>query len=95
MKPAAPPARGGAFREGLQTLGWVEGRQIAFVERFADGRLERLPAQAAELVAAKVAVIVTHGIPGARAARQATQTVPIVLAAVADPVPAGLVASYA
>lgn len=88
-------ARWGAFRQGLQALGWVEGRRITFVERFADGHLDRLPGQAAELVAAGAEVIVTHGIPGARAARQATQSLPIVLAAVADPVAAGLVASYA
>jgi putative ABC transport system substrate-binding protein len=88
-------ARWGAFRQGLRVLGWVEGEQIEFVERYANGRLDRMPAQAAELVAAQVEVLVTHGIPGARAARQATQTVPIVLAAVADPVAAGLVASFA
>jgi putative tryptophan/tyrosine transport system substrate-binding protein len=88
-------ARWEAFRKGLLALGRAEGRQLEFVERFADGRLERLPGQAAELIAASVEVIVTHGIPGARAARQATQSVPIVLAAIADPVAAGLVQSYA
>lgn len=88
-------AKWGAFRQGLKARGWVDGKQIEFIERFADGQLERLPSQAVELVDAGVEVIVTHGIPGARAARQATQTVPIVLAAIADPVAAGLVTSYA
>lgn len=88
-------ARWNAFRKGLASVGWTEGRDVEFVSRFADGQLDRLPALAAELVAAGVDVLVTHGIPGGRAARLATQTVPIVLAAVADPVAAGLVASYA
>lgn len=88
-------ARWGAFRQGLGALGWLDGKQVEFVERFADGQLGRMPGQAAELVSAKVEVIVTHGIPGARAARQATQTVPIVAAVIADPVAAGLVASFA
>jgi putative ABC transport system substrate-binding protein len=88
-------ARWDAFRQGLKARGWVDRKQVELVERFADGHLDRLPRQAAELVAAGVDVIVTHGIPGARAALQATQTVPIVLAAIADPVAAGLVQSYA
>jgi putative tryptophan/tyrosine transport system substrate-binding protein len=88
-------ARWDAFRKGLSAAGWNDGREVELIARFADGQLDRLPAQAAELVAARVEVLVTHGIPGGRAARSATQTVPIVLAAVADPVAAGLVASYA
>lgn len=88
-------ARWDAFRKGLASVGWNEGREVEFVARFADGQLDRLPALASELVAAGIEVLVTHGIPGGRAARQATQTLPIVLAAVADPVSAGLVASYA
>jgi putative ABC transport system substrate-binding protein len=88
-------ARWGAFRQGLAALGWRDGKQVEFVERYADGQLDRLPGQAADLVSAQVDVIVTHGIPGARAARQATSTVPIVVAAIADPVAAGLVASFA
>ncbi len=93
--PTGYAARWGAFRQGLGALGWLDGKQVEFVERYADGQLDRLPGQAADLVSAKVDVIVTHGIPGARAARQATQTVPIVVAAIADPVAAGLVASFA
>lgn len=88
-------ARWDAFKQGLASLGWAEGRQVVFVPRFADGQLERLPALAAEVVADGVEVLVTHGIPGARAAQGATRKIPIVLAAVADPVAVGLVASYA
>lgn len=87
--------RWNALRQGLATIGWEEGRQVEYVARFADGQLDRLPALVAELLSEKVEVLVTHGIPGGRAAKQATQTVPIVLAAVADPVAVGLVASYA
>ena len=87
-------ARWGALRQRLASLGWVAGRNLVFVERYADGDLQRLPALAAEVVADGVEVLVTHGIPGTRAARQATQTVPIVMAAIADPVAAGLVASF-
>ncbi len=87
--------RWAAFRQSLQTLGWVDGRQVEFVERYADGDLARLPTLANEIVAARVDVLVTHGIPGTKAARQATQTIPIVMATVADPVAAGLVQSYA
>lgn len=88
-------ARWNALRQGLVALGWTAGRNLVFVERYADGELHRLPALAAEIVAERIDVLVTHGIPGTRAARQATQTVPIVMAAIADPVAAGLVASYA
>lgn len=87
--------RWNALRQGLQALGWVAGRNLATVERYADGDLQRLPALALEILAERVDVLVTHGIPGTRAARQATQTVPIVMAAIADPVAAGLVATYA
>jgi putative ABC transport system substrate-binding protein len=88
-------ARWNALRQGLSALGWVPGRNLAFVERYADGALQRLPALAAEIVADRVDVLVTHGIPGTRAALQATPAVPIVMAVVADPVAAGLVSSYA
>lgn len=84
-----------ALRQGLNALGWIAGRNLTFVERYADGDLQRLPALAAAILAERVDVLVTHGIPGTRAARQATQAVPIVMAAVADPVAAGLVAAYA
>lgn len=86
-------SRWAALREGLRARGWVEGRTVEFVGRYADDRLDRLPALAAELVRLDVDVIVTHGIPGTRAAKAATPSIPIVMAAVTDPVDAGLVRS--
>jgi len=87
--------RWAALRAGMLALGYVEGRHLVYEERFADDRHERLPMLAAELAALRVDVLVTHGIPGTRAARQATSTIPIVMASVADPVAAGLVQSFA
>jgi putative ABC transport system substrate-binding protein len=87
--------RWAALRAELRALGHVEGRDLVYEERFADDRHERLPQLAAELAALPVDVIVTHGIPGTRAARRATSTIPIVMASVADPVAAGLVQSFA
>ena len=85
-----------AFREGLRDLGWVEGRNIDFEYRSAEGQPERLPALAAELVQLRVDVIFTgSGNIGVLAARQATATIPIVMAISADPVGSGLVASLA
>jgi putative ABC transport system substrate-binding protein len=85
----------GALREGLRVLGYEQGRNLVIESRWAERKLDRLPALAAELVAAKVDVIVTHGSPGSRAAKQATSDVPIVLAVVGDPVANGVVASLA
>jgi len=90
----APHARE-AFRQGLRDLGYVEGGNVVIEYRSAEGKPERLPALAAELVALKVDVIVVSGTPQALAARQATRTLPIVFAAVADPVGGGLVTSLA
>jgi len=84
-----------AFRQGLRELGYVEGQNIAIEYRWAEGRYERLPGLAAELVRLKVDVIVTHGTPGTRAAQQATTTIPIVMAQSGDAVRAGLIASLA
>lgn len=84
-----------ALKEGLRKRGYVEGRNIAFVERCGDGKLERLPDLAAELVRLKVDVIVTGTNPHVVAARQATSTIPIVMVFTADPVRAGFVASLA
>ena len=84
-----------AFRQGLRDLGYVEGRNLVIEARDAEGKLERLPALAAELVALKVDVIVTSGTPAALAAKQATRTLPIVFTAVADPVTSRLVTSLA
>ena len=92
---ASYASRWEAMRTGLRELGYVEGRNLVIESRWADGQLDRLPALAAELVGLKVDVIVTHGIPGTRAAKQATSTIPIVMAIVTDPAAAGLVASLA
>jgi putative ABC transport system substrate-binding protein len=83
-----------AYREALRELGYVDGKNLAMEYRFADGRLDRLPALAAELVALKVDLIQAGGTPAARAAKQATTTIPIVMTG-GDPVRAGLVASLA
>jgi len=84
-----------AFRQGLRELGYVEGQTIGIEYRFAEGRPERLPALAAELVRLKVDVIVTAAPAAPEAAQHATSTIPIVFAAVGDPVAVGLVASVA
>jgi putative ABC transport system substrate-binding protein len=83
-----------AFLQGLRDLGYVEGRNVAIEYRDAEGKPERLPALAAELVALKVDVIFAAGTPHALAAQQATRTLPIVFAA-ADAVTGGLVTSLA
>ncbi len=82
-----------AFEDGLRDLGWVPGRNLVIEYRFADGKLERLPQLAQDLVRLKVDLIVTGGNPNAIAAKQATTTIPIVMANSNDPVGAGLVAS--
>jgi ABC-type uncharacterized transport system substrate-binding protein len=84
-----------AFRNGLAELGYSEGRNIAIESRWAAGQYERLPGLAAELVRLKVDVIVTAAVPAILAAKQATQTIPIVMAVVVDPVATGLVARLA
>ena len=84
-----------AFRQRLHELGYVEGRNVTFESRWAEGRAERLPALAAELVARNVDVIVTAGILAAIAAQQATSSIPIVTATGSDPVRMGLVGSLA
>ncbi|HEY4938147.1 MAG TPA: ABC transporter substrate-binding protein, partial [Actinomycetota bacterium] len=84
-----------AFRQGLRDLGYVESRNLVIEYRSAGGKRERFPELAAELVRLKVDVIVTLATPAALAAKQATDTIPIVVAAMADPVGDGLVASLA
>jgi putative ABC transport system substrate-binding protein len=84
-----------AFRQGLRDLGYVEGRNLVIEYRDAEGRPERLPALAAELVALKVDVILAGGTPQALAAKQATKTIPIVFTTVVDAVTDGLVTSLA
>lgn len=93
--PSADATRIEAFRQGLRDLGYVEGKNIVILYRYAEGRLDRLPSLAAELVQLKVDIIVVRGTRAARAARKATGTVPLVTASVADAVRAGLVASLA
>jgi putative tryptophan/tyrosine transport system substrate-binding protein len=83
------------FREGLRELGWVEGRDVVIEYRDAEGRVERLPALAADLVRLKVDVIVATGAAAPREASKATATIPIVMTSGGDPVAAGLVASLA
>jgi putative ABC transport system substrate-binding protein len=84
-----------AFRQGLRELGYIEGQNITIEYRFAGGRVGQLPELAAELVRLKLDVIVTPGTPASVAAKQATSTIPIVFAGVADAVGAGLVADFA
>ena len=93
--PSATPARIEAFRQGLRELGYVEGKNIVIEWRYAEGKLDRLPALAAELVRLKVDVIVTGGPAATRAAKEATTTIPIVMAQDSDPVGNGFVASLA
>jgi len=84
-----------ALQTGLRQLGYEEGNNVVFEYRWAEGRYDRLLGLAVELVNLKVDVLVAHSTPGARAAKQATSTIPIVVCAVADPVDVGLVASLA
>jgi putative ABC transport system substrate-binding protein len=84
-----------AFRQGLRELGYVEGQNFVVEYRSADGRSERFPDLAAELVRLKVDVILTRGTPAVLAAKNATRTIPVVMAASGDPVLSGVVASLA
>jgi putative ABC transport system substrate-binding protein len=88
-------ARMEAFRQGLHEVGYLEGKNIVVEQRFADGKLDRLPALAAELMHLKVDTIVTSGPAATRAAKEATNKIPIVMAFDDDPVGIGLVASLA
>jgi putative ABC transport system substrate-binding protein len=88
-------ARIEAFRQGLRELGYVEGKNIVIEYRYAEGKLDRLPPLVAELVRLKVDVIVANGPPSTRAAKEATVTIPIVMAQDSDPVGSGFVASLA
>jgi putative tryptophan/tyrosine transport system substrate-binding protein len=87
--------RAEAFRQGLRDLGYVEGKNIVIDYRYAEGKSERLPDLAAELVRLKVDVILAFGVPPTRAAKQVTTRVPIVMAGGSDPVRTGLIASFA
>ena len=96
--PASPStfaSRLEAIRHGLRDFGYVEGTNITIEYRWAEGRYERLPELAAELVRSNVDLIITHGTPGSLAAKRATTTIPIVMANIGDPVATGVVASIA
>jgi putative ABC transport system substrate-binding protein len=84
-----------AFRHALRERGWVEGHNLAIEYRFAEGRFERLSTLAAELVGLHVDILVTEGSEGVQAAQHATQTIPIVMRNVGDPVQRGFIASLA
>jgi len=84
-----------AFRQGLRERDYFDGQNIVFEYRAADGKFERLPSLASELVSLKVDIITAQNTPAGRAAQQATTTIPIVVTAMGDPVQDGLVASLA
>jgi putative tryptophan/tyrosine transport system substrate-binding protein len=92
---SANAARTEAFRQGLRELGYVEGKNIVIDWRSAEGKADRLPALAAELVRLKVDIIVSSGPTATRSAYEATVTIPIVIAFDSDPVGSGFVASLA
>jgi putative tryptophan/tyrosine transport system substrate-binding protein len=93
--PSVIPARIEAFRQGLSELGYVEGKNIVIDYRYAEGKLDRLPELAAELVGLKVDVIVTAGPTDTKTAKEATRTIPIVMTWDYDPVASGFVTSLA
>ena len=84
-----------AFAEGLRERGYIEGENLVIERRWVEGRIERFPSLAAELLNLKVDLILSVGTLGARAAKQATTAIPIVMVYVSDPVEAGLVSSFA
>jgi putative ABC transport system substrate-binding protein len=90
-----PPASFEPIRQGLRDLGYAEGRNINFEFRWAEGRLDQLPALGAELVALHVDLIITLAPPATLAAKSASQTIPIVFVGIGDPLASGLVSSLA
>jgi putative tryptophan/tyrosine transport system substrate-binding protein len=93
ISPALNAANLAAFRNGLRQLGYVEGQRYVIEYRSVEGRASRFPELASELVASKVDVIVTRGTPAALAAKNATATIPVVMAAIGEPLDSGVVAS--
>ena len=91
--PTVSPQLLKAFQQGLRELGYVEEQNIVIEYRFGEGKSERYPYLAAELVQLKVDVIVTSSTPAIESVKNATSTIPIVMAASADPVGSGLIAS--
>jgi putative ABC transport system substrate-binding protein len=84
-----------AFRQGLSDLGYVDGKNMVLKVRYAEGNRDRIPSLVAELVQLKVDVFLTGNLTAIRLAKQATQTIPIVMVTNADPVAAGLIDSLA
>jgi len=93
--PSGDSARIEAFRQGLRDLGYLQGKNIAIEYRYAEGKIDRLPGMARELVRLKVDVIVVDGATATRAAKDATKVIPIVMSNSSDPVVLGFVASLA
>jgi putative tryptophan/tyrosine transport system substrate-binding protein len=92
LSAAVQASRVEAIRQGLRDHGYIEGTNLVIEFRWAEGHYERLPELAAELVRSNVDVIVTGGTPASLAAKQATTTIPIVIALIGDPVASGIVA---
>jgi putative ABC transport system substrate-binding protein len=90
-----PAAEDEVFKQGLRDLGWIEGQNLGIEYRWAAGQVDRLPALAEELVRLPVDLIVAWSTPAVQAAKDATQTIPIVMTWVADPIRSGFVASLA
>lgn len=95
LSATSPQPRDEAFRQGLHDLGYIEEKNIVIDWRFAKGKLDQVPRNAAELVRLKVDIIVTTGPTDTRAAKEATKTIPIIMAQDSDPVGNGFVASFA
>ncbi len=93
--PSNPDVTFDAFTQGMRELGYIEGKNLTIEGRFADGKYERLPGLAAELVRMNLEVIVTHGTPPSEVLQRATRTIPIVAVAMGDPVASGIAASLA
>jgi putative ABC transport system substrate-binding protein len=95
LSPSSDATRHTAFREGLRELGYIEGQNVVIESRYAEGDLKRLPKLAGELVSARVDVVVAGGSTAIRAIKNATKTIPIIMAHGSDPVELGYVASLA
>jgi ABC-type uncharacterized transport system substrate-binding protein len=95
ISPELNAANFNALRNGLRNLGYIEGQNLTFEYRFADGRAERFPQLANELVRAGVDVIVTRGTPAVLAAKDATATIPVVMAASGEPLASGVITELA